>query len=276
MSLKVSKRTAKRMGWGAAAIIGFAVLAILPASPAFAVSDPNFDGNVFISSPGGVAATINFAVFHIVTPADALMFSSLPFTAGAGSAPVLNTTLGNYVYLYQPANNGGNGVSVISMNQSLGLAAQSPSSFGYLTNQVFTDGATHVDAAHSLPSHVVPGFATANAGDMQLNPVGFFGTVCDPVPANGVINTAHSIQSFYCNNPPTLTDLAVGDTSSIVALTSNVGPIFSGVSIIGAGGSAAQGSDPAPSPEPSTMLLSSIGFLALGGTWIKGRLLARA
>jgi hypothetical protein len=218
-------------------------------------------GHTFVSSPGPVDGTIDWAVF----PATDAVFNAVVkanFTPGSGSPPVPDYTTG-FAYLYQVANNGANTDAISLFNQSLGAPGNnsptSPSAWGYYTLDVLVDGTTHVNAGHDLTNGTSPTIDTMALADHQKDPTSNISSVCIADPSS-VSLTPANMQVTFCS------PLAGGitkQTSGVLAFFSPIGPgTFSGT-ILNSG--SATGPDPAPAPEPASVTLLASSLPVFGG-----------
>jgi len=189
-----------------------------------------------------IDGTVNYAVF---TGADFnTLISGLSLTMGT-SSPAKPTNPG-FVYVFQVTNNGTNTQAISNFSAGFAVLTTDITSWGYIPGNVFIDGGspTPVSATNDL---------------LSIDTLDGFG------PPSGSSSDPSSVALTSTSVWVTWSGIAAGGSSSLIFYTSNYGPSTLSSQING-GGFGASGPTPGASvPEPSTILLMTLGLVGLAG-----------
>jgi hypothetical protein len=191
-----------------------------------------------------VDGVVNYAVIPIADFATGGDYSTVASLFG----PSLDLNQDGFVYLYQVTNGGQNTTPIVNFSPA-GASPATVTSYGYLPQTVFQgDNSQPVSANNSLDSNL-PFYGFVDLA-----------SVTDP---SSVTLTTTSLMATWNGG------IADGGSGSIIFYVSPYGPSML-TSLINGGGVTASGStpgaDPSSSvPEPSTILLMTLGLAGLAG-----------
>jgi hypothetical protein len=239
-----------KTGEGRIVLVTIALLLTFLTLHASAEASPVLEGSVFEQGLSGstveVDGTVNYAV---LTMADFSALSGLgTFYAGSSSSGLDSGA--TYVYLFQVTNGGSDSNTIFSFSTGFApTVSSSITSWGYFQGTVFTENGVEVSASNPLDPGTTLGFDSASTSDPT---------------ASLLFRTSNSILAYSFDNGA---GIAAGGTSSIIVYTSNLAPdMFS--SQITYGAYAGSGATPGAAdtvPEPSTILLMTLGLAGLAG-----------